>query len=103
MSSTLHPESISRNLVRISGPGYRENIELGEADERARDADLDVSHFEAGVTPAVIAFSRFSHRPETQFHTAVSRGMQSVDIASYLSGRRDTLLPLSKNHVDPTS
>jgi hypothetical protein len=69
MSSILHPKSISRNLVRISGLGYRENIELGEAGEPAR--------------------------LRTRFHAAISMDMQAVDIASYLSERRDIALPPS--------
>ncbi|WP_105384381.1 hypothetical protein [Neorhizobium alkalisoli] len=69
MSSIFHPESTSRNLVRISGLGYRENIELGEAGERAR--------------------------AKTRLHAAISMDMQAVDIASYLSERRNIALPPS--------
>lgn len=69
MSSILHPESISRNLVRISGLGYRENIELGEAREHVR--------------------------LRTRFHADISIDMQTVDIASYLNARRNIAPPRS--------
>lgn len=74
MSSILHPKSTARNLVRISGSGYRENIELGKADERARRADAAISRFQADVTGAGITLSHLA-----------ARG---------LGERRDTALPL---------
>lgn len=74
MSSILHPKSTARNLVRISGSGYRENIELGKADERARRADAAISRFQAGVTGAGITLSCLA--------------------APGLGERRDTALPL---------
>ncbi|MBP1842232.1 hypothetical protein J2046_000476 [Rhizobium petrolearium] len=84
MSSILHPKNIARNLVRVGGSGYRENIELKEAGERARHAEVAISGFQAGVTGAGITLSRLA-----DFGKA-----RSVGIVAYLGERRDTARPL---------
>ncbi|KGD86205.1 MULTISPECIES: hypothetical protein [Rhizobium/Agrobacterium group] len=84
MSAILHPKNIARNLVRVSGSGYRENIELKEAGERARHAEVAISRFQAGVTGAGITLSRLADFSKPR----------SVGIVAYLGERRDTAQPL---------
>ncbi len=57
MSSRILLQSLSGNLVRVSGPGYRENIRLREADAEARNEGASIS---TGASGAVIMLSRLS-------------------------------------------
>jgi hypothetical protein len=79
MSSILHPKSIARNLARVSGSGYRVNIELGEAGERARQANVAISRFQAGVTGAGITLSRLADQGHKR--SSVTAARKAPDIA----------------------
>ncbi|MEN3147209.1 hypothetical protein ABCW43_07830 [Neorhizobium sp. IRAMC:178] len=76
-------QSTSRNLVRVSGPGYRENIELHQFDERLQPSGMLVAG-RVGATGAAIMLARFGDHPEKSFGAAISAS---------LSKHRDTALP----------
>lgn len=76
-------QTISRNLVRVSGPGYRENIELHAFRERTQPGGMLVRG-RAGGTGAAILLARFGDRPENSFGAAISAS---------LSTYRDTAAP----------
>lgn len=82
MSSEFSP-SISRNLVRVSGPGYRENIELHQFGEHTQPSDMLVAG-RVGATGAALMLARFGDHPEKSFGAAISAS---------LSKHRDTALP----------
>ncbi|MGK9051488.1 hypothetical protein [Xaviernesmea oryzae] len=90
MSSILHPKSIARNLVRVSGSAYRENIEIGEAGERARQADIAIRRFQAGVTGAGITLSHLADQGYKRSIVMAARETRFIGIAAYLGERRDT-------------
>lgn len=81
--SSEFSQTISRNLVRVSGPGYRENIERHAFREPAQPSGTLVSG-RAGTTGAAIMLARFGDRPEKSFGAAISAS---------LSKHRDTVLP----------
>ncbi|EUC01479.1 hypothetical protein PMI07_003464 [Rhizobium sp. CF080] len=81
--SSEFSQTISRNLVRVSGPGYRENIELHAFNERTQPSGMLVRG-RAGTTGAAIMLARFGDRPEKSFGAAISAS---------LSKYRDAAIP----------
>lgn len=76
-------QTISRNLVRVSGLGYRENIELRAFRERTQPGAMLASG-RAGRTGTAILLARFGDRPENSLGAAISAS---------LSTYRDTAAP----------
>ena len=58
MSSTLHSASTSRNLVSVSGFGYRENVKLQEADLQAYFASQAKFPFSSGLALSQLSGQR---------------------------------------------
>ncbi len=81
--SSEFSQTISRNLVRVSGLGYRENIELHEFSEPTPSSGLLVGG-RAGTTGAAFMLARFGDHPEKSFGAAISAS---------LSKHRDTTIP----------
>ena len=81
--SSEFSQSTSRNLVRVSGPGYRENIELHQFGEHTQPSDMLVAG-RVGATGAALMLARFGDQPEKSFGAAISAS---------LSKHRDTPLP----------
>ncbi|WP_105418517.1 hypothetical protein [Neorhizobium sp. T25_27] len=81
--SSEFSQSTSRNLVRVSGPGYRENIELHQFGEHTQPSDILVAD-RIGATGAALMLARFGDHPEKSFGAAISAS---------LSKHRDTVLP----------
>jgi hydrogenase maturation factor len=81
--SSEFSQTISRNLVRVSGSGYRENIKLHEFSERLQPSGMLVSG-RAGITGAAMMLARFGDHPEKSFGAAISAS---------LSKHRDTVIP----------
>ncbi|CDZ44534.1 MULTISPECIES: hypothetical protein [Neorhizobium] len=81
--SSEFSQSTSRNLVRVSGPGYRENIELHPFGEPKQPSGMLVVG-RVGATGAALMLARFGDQPEKSFGAAISAS---------LSKHRDTPLP----------
>ncbi|CDN52728.1 Hypothetical protein RG1141_CH03640 [Neorhizobium galegae bv. officinalis bv. officinalis str. HAMBI 1141] len=81
--SSEFSQTTSRNLVRVSGPGYRENIELHQFSERTQPSGMLVGG-RADTTGAAMMLARFGDHPEKSFGAAISAS---------LSKHRDTVTP----------
>jgi hypothetical protein len=93
MSSDVHTPSTSRNLIRVSGPGYRESIELQQVGDRQRQAEIAVGRFQAGYTGAGITLSRIGDQRLKSLRIDIRAVKPGTTMTSLLSERRDTTLP----------
>ncbi|CDZ44831.1 hypothetical protein [Neorhizobium galegae] len=81
--SSEFSQTTSRNLVRVSGPGYRENIELHQFSERTQPSGMLVGG-RGDTAGAAMMLARFGDHPEKSFGAAISAS---------LSKHRDSTIP----------